>query len=116
MKYCEHEWKPAERVWCTARMALAGKIEGSTGERLRLRADDVVWRVADGELIVLDVRSSVYITVNRSARVLWDRLVDGATVDDLVEVLRDRYGIDEARAMADTRAFVDDLGSRGLLE
>ncbi|WP_233491084.1 PqqD family protein [Blastococcus sp. TBT05-19] len=86
------------------------------GESIRLRPGAVTWHEADGEVIALDLRSSEYLGVNPAGAALWQRLAEGATEDDLVEVLTETYGIDPGRARTDVRAFLQEARTRGLLE
>ena len=83
--------------------------------RLRLREAEVDWREVEGELIVLDLRESRYLAINRTGQVLWTALVKGATEDVLIERLIEAFGIDRERAVADVQAFTSELDSRGLL-
>jgi hypothetical protein len=83
--------------------------------RLRLRENEVDWREVEGELVVLDLRESRYLAINRTGQVLWTALASGATKDLLVERLIEAFGIDRARAVADVEAFTSELDSRGLL-
>ncbi len=83
--------------------------------RLRLREADVDWREVEGELVVLDLRESRYLAINRTGQVLWTALATGATKDVLIERLIEAFGIDRARAVADVEAFTSELESRGLL-
>lgn len=82
---------------------------------MQLRTDELSWHVAGDEIVILDLQGSVYLQLNGSARVLWERLVDGATEDELRAALVERYGIDDGRASADVAAFVADLRARRLL-
>ena len=84
--------------------------------RLRLRPDAVAWREVDGEVIALGLHSSTYFGTNSSGGLLWKRLADGTTRDELVGDLVTTFGLERARAQADVDAFLDDLRSRGLLE
>ena len=82
----------------------------------RLRADDVVWREVDGEIIVLEMQSGVYLNLNGSAKVLWAALNEPVSVERLVALLVDTFGISEQQAGADSRAFLADLSDRSLVE
>jgi hypothetical protein len=82
---------------------------------LRLRRTEVAWRDVDGEVVALDERAAVYLAANPAGALLWRALAAGATRDELVAELVDAYGIDAARARADTDAFLRELSSRGLL-
>jgi hypothetical protein len=83
--------------------------------RLMLRDADVDWREVEGELVVLDQRESRYLAINRTGRVLWAALADGATQDELIERLVESFDIERARAAADVEAFTAELESRDLL-
>ena len=83
--------------------------------RLTLREADLDWRQVEGELVVLDLRESRYLAINRTGRALWAALAEGATRDELIESLVEDFDIDHARAAADVDAFTSELDSRGLL-
>ena len=85
-------------------------------EVLRLRLDQLEWRQVEGEVIALDLRTSRYLAVNRSGARMWSTLADGATREQLAEILVRTYGVAEDQAEAETGAFLDMLDSEGLLE
>jgi hypothetical protein len=90
---------------------------GAQGADLkRLRSIDLTWREIEGAIVVLDLRSGGYLSVNGSGRRLWPLLVGGATADQLADALQQAYGIAAADAQRDVAAFLDMLSSRGLLE
>ena len=82
---------------------------------MRLRADGLTWQEVDGELVLLDLNSSKYLTTNAAGTLLAQTLADGATEDQLVGALVDAYGIDESVARADTASFLADLRAQDLL-
>jgi hypothetical protein len=82
---------------------------------VQIKRDEVNWQELDGEVVVLDLANSEYLRLNGSAAQLWRKLVDGADVDDLADLLIELYGIDEATAAADVGAFLGSLEERGLL-
>lgn len=81
-----------------------------------LRAGAASWRDVEQELVVLDLGSGVYFTLNGSARTLWLALDTGSTVGGLCELLTEGYGIERERASADVAAFLIDLENRGFIE
>ena len=85
-------------------------------EPTRLRADAVEWRLIDGEIVAIDLQRAEYVLINASGAALWPSLVEGATRDDLVQQLIDRYDLAAADAAADVDAFLESLASRSLLE
>jgi hypothetical protein len=86
------------------------------GETLRLRMDALEWREIEGEVVALDLRTSVYLAVNRSGAVLWPALVEGATRRALAEELIEAYQLEPKVAEADVDAFLASLTKCGLLE
>jgi hypothetical protein len=83
---------------------------------LRLREADLSWREIDGEVIAVDVEMSTYLGANKAGTLLWRRLADdGATRQELAELLVQTYGIEPDRAAADVDAFLAGLAAQGLL-
>jgi hypothetical protein len=86
------------------------------GSPVRLRRGAVEWREIDGEIVALEVASSTYIAANRSGGILWQRLSEGTTPDELVGELTTLYDVEPAQARTDVAGFLAALTARGLLE
>lgn len=84
--------------------------------RLRLRHDQLSWRDLDGEIVALDTAASVYLGANEAGALLWQKLVDGATTEELAAALETRYEIDRGAAEADVERFVAELRRARLLD
>jgi hypothetical protein len=82
---------------------------------IELRRDDLHWREVDGEVVALDLRRGRYLGINRSGRMLWHGLAEGATRDDLIEALRSTYGLEHGRAVRDVDNFLAVLRSHQLI-
>lgn len=76
---------------------------------------NVTWQEIDGELVVLDLTRSVYLTTNRSGAVLATLLQEERERDELVDALVAEYGVDRALAGRDVDAFLAQLDDKGLL-
>lgn len=83
---------------------------------MQLRQTDMTWHVAGEEVVVLDLSGSVYLKLNGSGRVLWERLAEGCTEDELAAALVETYEIDEELARRDVSDFLTDLQTRNLIE
>ena len=83
---------------------------------MKLRANEVSVREIDGEMLLLDLRTSKYLTANRVGTILLQRLAEHQTVEELADALVAEFDVPHATAVADVQAFVDELGTRGLLE
>jgi hypothetical protein len=82
---------------------------------LKLRTEELEWKLVDDEIVALDVRKSRYLSIDGSGVMLWQALAAGTNRDQLVTALVDRYGIEETRAALDTDTFLSDLSKHGLL-
>jgi len=85
-------------------------------DTFRLRDGSVEWRMVDDELVALDTQGSMYLAGNRSAAALWPKLVEGASREQLVAALLERFDVDMDQASGDVDAFLANLRERGLLE
>jgi hypothetical protein len=83
---------------------------------MRLRKSNMTWQQLDDEIVILDLAGGEYLSVNGSGAHLWKELDAGADRGQLIESLRNRYALSPDRAAADVDAFLEQLGSSGLLE
>lgn len=82
---------------------------------LQLRTVDVAARRLADETIVLDLRSSLYLSTNAAGTVLWAELEQGTTRSRLVRALLEEFDVTGEQAARDVDAFLDDCRRRGLL-
>jgi hypothetical protein len=82
---------------------------------LRLRSDHLSWRELDGEIVALDGEQSLYLATNRAGTLLWRRIAEGASRDQLVDEVVAEFGVDGEQAAADVDRFITDLRANGLL-
>lgn len=81
----------------------------------RVRANGLAWQQVGDESVVLDLQSSVYFSGNPSGTSLWQRLVEGATTDQLVAALTDEFEVGPEQARGDVLDFLEELRAAGLL-
>ena len=83
---------------------------------MKIRRDAVDWRVVDGEIVVLDLRTSIYLGINRSGATLWPLLAEGATGGELEAHLVERFALSRSQAAEDVAAFLSMLRDVDLLD
>src|SRR5436190_16950127 len=83
---------------------------------LRLRSRSLEWRVVEGEVIAIDGDTSQYLGLNGSGALLWQRLAEGSTRGELVQLLLSSFPLERAQAEADVDAFLASLEQNRLLE
>ena len=84
-------------------------------QRLRVRADALEWREVDGEIVALDLRTSLYLAINPSGTVLWPALVEGASREELIDLLSKEAGAPQETVAADVDGFLAELAEHDLL-
>lgn len=82
---------------------------------MKLDSQRITWREIDGELVILDLAASTYLTTNETGTTLLKELVEERSHEELVEVLLAAFDVSREAADTDVRAFVEDLDRNGLL-
>lgn len=78
--------------------------------------DHLVWRQVGDEVMVLDIETSQYLSVNASGAVLWPLLTEGCRREDLERALVEHFGIDDETARGDTDRFLGSLDDMNAYE
>jgi hypothetical protein len=75
-----------------------------------------LWRIVDGEAVIVSLETTYYYGLNRTGTLVWTWLAESpAGADDLARRLAGEYGIDVERATDDVRSIVHHLLSEGLI-
>lgn len=72
-------------------------------------------RELDGEVLVLDLRTSQYFGMTGTAARIWTLVEDGAPPSSIVDTLAEEFNAPAATIREDVEAFLADLITRGLL-
>jgi hypothetical protein len=75
----------------------------------------VVSRMVDGEAVLVDPKKGMVRVLNPAGARIWEMIDGQRTVAALAADIAAEYGIDAARAQADTITFCEDLVRRGVL-
>ena len=84
-------------------------------DEIQIDKSRVEWRRVEDEIVALDLGQSDYFTLNATGSALWNRLVEGATSEQLVQELIDQFDVDQETASRDVTDFLKSLEDRGLL-
>ncbi|WP_250443467.1 PqqD family protein [Actinotalea sp. C106] len=82
---------------------------------MKLRTEDVTWQEIDGELVILDLAQSSYLTTNKTGAFLANLLLEETDEAALTRALAAEYEIPEEEAAADVRTFLEELTALSLL-
>ncbi len=80
------------------------------------RSDELVWRVIDGEVVILTTDGHEIHTLNKVGRVIWE-LSDGTrNIKEIVSLICERFDISFEVAKADVLDFVKQLEDKKILQ
>ncbi|MDQ1527525.1 MAG: hypothetical protein QOG18_2138 [Microbacteriaceae bacterium] len=82
---------------------------------MHLRDSGLSSRAVGGEVVVLDLENSRYLTISGSGVLLFELLREEHDRDELVAALLTTFEVDEDTARRDVDAFIADLSDAGLL-
>lgn len=88
-------------------------IEGKTCLR---KATDQVSCELNGEVAILNLRSTLYFGLNRVGATVWDALEEPKTASQLCQSVMDKFEVDETRCFADVIELLGKLEEAGLIE
>lgn len=78
-------------------------------------AKHVAWRKVDDEVVILDLETSVYYSLNETASDIWELIGKGLSEEDIAEEVADRYGQKTASVKKDVNALVKKLKKEKLI-
>lgn len=84
--------------------------------RYRVRGDHIIHRLIDDEIILVDLHSGIYYSTRNSGSEIWQLVVAGATLSQILEALVARYGASADSLEPSVVRFVQRLVDEGLVE
>jgi Coenzyme PQQ synthesis protein D (PqqD) len=82
----------------------------------RANTEKVVWRIVDGEAVLVHADTSAYYGLNATATCIWETLVSAAvTREEISRRLSARYDTDADALLADVDAFLAAVGTESLI-
>ncbi len=78
-------------------------------------APDTAWRRIDDEAVVLDLRTSVYYSLNDTAALIWECIGEGLTTEAIVERLAEDFDPPREAARRDVQELLRDLSKNELI-
>jgi hypothetical protein len=79
-------------------------------------SENVVWRDLEGEIVILNLTSGVYFSVDGVGTRIWTLMSEQVATDDIVRKLISEFDVEEAQLRSDMESLMRDLASQGLIE
>jgi len=83
---------------------------------IQARVADLESRTVGDQLILLDLRSQTYLSLNRTGAELWPLMVEGVERQRLVQALQERHDVAAPVAEGDVDALLRQLRDADLLQ
>ena len=77
--------------------------------------ENIIWSAIDDEVMLLDVSSGEFYSLNETAAAVWQGLQRGDSAARIAESLVGTYGVDPAIAQHDVEELIAELRNMGLL-
>jgi hypothetical protein len=87
-----------------------------TTRSIRVRPDQLAWREAGDEIVILDLGASCYHSLNATGSLLWRRLADWTSEEELITMLTNHFGVAPKDAARDVEQFVETCTAAGVVE
>jgi hypothetical protein len=79
------------------------------------RSQTAMARDVDGELVILDIPSGRFFGLNDVGKVIWDRLAEDSSFEQLIDAVASNYEIDRDQATDDVTDLIAQLVDAGLV-
>ena len=83
--------------------------------KYHIDTDKAVWRNIDGEIVVLNLDSGHYYSLNKTGSVVWSILSESKPLQEAIERIVEKYNIPHKSAEEDVMSLLKMLQKEGLI-
>lgn len=73
------------------------------------RGEDTPWNIVDDEVVLLNLDSGHYYSLNESGRRVWELLDGENTIPDIINAICEEFDVEEQEATKDINTLIDEL-------
>lgn len=70
------------------------------------RNDNFVFNEVDGELVMMNIETGGYVSLNESGKSIWNALEEPKNIQEIVQLLLAEYDVPEADCYAEVNSFM----------
>lgn len=86
-----------------------------SNEKTFVPSDNIAWREVNQEIIILNMKSGEYFTLNDVGQKVWLFIINGSCVADIKKNLISEFDVSEEHAESDIESFIQGLIEEGVL-
>jgi len=79
------------------------------------RSEDYVFNEVDGELVMMNIETGAYASLNETGKSIWNLLEEPKSLDEILPSLVEEYDIDETTAKNEVEPFLAKLVEQNIL-
>ena len=84
-------------------------------ENLISRADGKIFREIDGETVILDMESGVYVGLDDIGTFVWSLMEEGISLQNLLNEILLEYDVESQQCLDDLQEFLSELVDGGFI-
>lgn len=77
--------------------------------------ENIAWRNVNDEIVILNLKSGEYFTLNDVGQVIWTAITDEKNVEEIKMKIIDEYDVSKEKATGDIMQFITGMIEEGLL-
>lgn len=89
-------------------------MEISTDTKFKT-TENIAWRNVNDEIVILNLKSGEYFTLNGVGQVIWTAIADEKNVEEIKMKIIDEYDVSKEKATGDIIQFITGMIEEGLL-
>jgi len=81
------------------------------------RKDDhlIISELGD-DWVMMDIENGAYLSLNKTGRIIWELIEKPVKIEDIINNLMSRFGIDEGTCTSETLTFLNRISEQKVLE
>jgi trimethylamine:corrinoid methyltransferase-like protein len=78
-------------------------------EAIVKRGEDTPWNIVDDEVVLLNLDSGHYYSLNESGRRVWELLDGENTIPEIINTICEEFDVEQQEAAKDINTLIDEL-------
>ncbi|MCD0486920.1 PqqD family peptide modification chaperone [Pedobacter sp. MC2016-14] len=79
------------------------------------RGEDYIFNIVDGELVMMNINTGLYLSINETGKAIWEILTKPASVNLIINEIGKIYNVSPEQCEADVISFIADLTNRKVI-
>lgn len=73
------------------------------------RSDNYLSNEIDGEIVMMNIETGAYVSLNPTGKSIWDQLIEPKSIDLIIDALTKEYDVSKEICESDVKPFIQKL-------